>query len=471
MSSAQLDYQHPANADPAELDPAPFALKQQAAERIAAHRARRQRTTPPARPAAASATPARARAERIAAAVAERYARSQTYRAYLAAEAERAIDQANAAADVALRNAEAVAEAQYSLLASLEQAPTPEPLAGPMPIPVEPPRPVTYVEATAAAPVQPASLPEPATLATRPVAAGISVRLAEALPVPPTTLDGISTNAVLEAPLTVFEEERLALEEEIAFRQAPVFEPIEPPQEIPANLIEFPRQLVAPRRARPRLAEGPLADAPADDAASQLRIFEVQASQIQTSASTAETVTPEWTSILLGAHPAAADLPQAELAHDYLLEPRAHLQQGLDHIPQTAPVTQRLMAAAVDSCLVLASFVGFTGVFALTAGHILIARAALPVLGVAACAVLLTLAIAYQLLCFTFADATVGMRYARLGLCTLSDDNPTRSQMRRRVWALLIAGCPLGIGLLWAALDMDRLGWHDRISRMYPRAY
>jgi hypothetical protein len=25
--------------------------------------------------------------------------------------------------------------------------------------------------------------------------------------------------------------------------------------------------------------------------------------------------------------------------------------------------------------------------------------------------------------------------------------------------------------MLWIALDSDRLGWHDRISRMYPRAY
>ena len=55
------------------------------------------------------------------------------------------------------------------------------------------------------------------------------------------------------------ESEVLALEEEIAFRQAPIFEePAGPNIDIPANLIEFPRQLVAPRKARPRLAEGPL---------------------------------------------------------------------------------------------------------------------------------------------------------------------------------------------------------------------
>ena len=37
----------------------------------------------------------------------------------------------------------------------------------------------------------------------------------------------------------------------------------------------------------------------------------------------------------------------------------------------------------------------------------------------------------YHLLFFTFSEATPGMRYARIGLCTFSDDNPTRSAMRR----------------------------------------
>ena len=27
------------------------------------------------------------------------------------------------------------------------------------------------------------------------------------------------------------------------------------------------------------------------------------------------------------------------------------------------------------------------------------------------------------------------------------------------------------LGLVWMLLDSDRLGWHDRMSRMYPRAY
>jgi hypothetical protein len=43
--------------------------------------------------------------------------------------------------------------------------------------------------------------------------------------------------------------------------------------------------------------------------------------------------------------------------------------------------------------------------------------------------------------------------------------------MRRRIFAVILAACPLGIGFLWAWLDDDGLGWHDRISRMYQRSY
>ena len=75
------------------------------------------------------------------------------------------------------------------------------------------------------------------------------------------------------------------------------------------------------------------------------------------------------------------------------------------------------------------------------------------------------------MLFFTLNEATPGMRYARIGFCTFSDSNPTRGSIRRRLFATVLAGLPVGLGLVWACLDEDGLGWHDRISRMYPRAY
>jgi uncharacterized RDD family membrane protein YckC len=277
-------------------------------------------------------------------------------------------------------------------------------------------------------------------------------------PRPATTSNQLRSQSALD------EAEGLALDEEIAFRQSPTFEDIDPPIDIPANLIEFPRQLVAPRKARPRLAEGPLREE-ADHAAeaAQLRIFEVEATQISTTPAV-ESTAPEWSSILLAAHPVSAvvEVPEA------LFQPVFS--------PQTAPFSLRLMAAIVDGCIITAALLAFTAVFAITVGkvpadHPVGAQINLQTAGIGAAVTLAVLTLLYQLLFFTFSEATPGMRYARIGLCTFSDDNPTRAAMRRRILATVLAACPLGIGFLWAWLDDDGLGWHDRISRMYQRSY
>ncbi|HEY6375440.1 MAG TPA: hypothetical protein VIX90_07930, partial [Edaphobacter sp.] len=139
MSSAQLDVLPPDEASSQMEAATPFALKEQIAERLAAHRARRIHTPGSAPTPITPATPAKSRSSRIAAAVAERYAHSQSYRAFLAEEAERAIRQAEAAAEIAALNARAVAEAQNQLLFELDQftaeAPAPTPVLVPAPIP------------------------------------------------------------------------------------------------------------------------------------------------------------------------------------------------------------------------------------------------------------------------------------------------------------------------------------------------
>jgi hypothetical protein len=63
------------------------------------------------------------------------------------------------------------------------------------------------------------------------------------------------------------------------------------------------------------------------------------------------------------------------------------------------------------------------------------------------------------------------MRYARIALCTFDDDNPTREQMRKRIPAMLLSALPAGLGLIWAAVDGQNLGWHDRMTRTYQRKY
>ena len=482
MSSAQLDITHElgheeaGNASAQSADPADAAfalqelpgLKQEVASRLAAHRARRQRTAPPTpAPIAINTSPARARAAKIAATVAERYARSESYREFLAAEAETAIRQAEAAAEVAAVTARAVTEAQLNLLEELDHYKKDTEDFALTSTSAPPPSAATHTPAPA--PEFALTLTSPAPVTQQPAPGNqITVRLYET----PATLAQSFTTSHLHPTLDPLDDEGLALDDEIAFRQAPTFLEVTPPVEIPANLLEFPRQLVAARRARPRLAEGPLRDdADLNTDSSQLRIFEVEPAQLSP-APAAASAAPEWSSILLDAQPIIATLVEPE-------EP-ATLRTPLAQVLFTAPLELRIMAATVDSAIVLAAMLAFITAAVLTIGTLPAWEATtnfkalfLAILPIAGAAVLtfVVLTALYQFLFFSFSEATPGMRYARIGLCTFTDENPTRRQMRRRVLHTLLAACPLGLGILWSWVDTDRLGWHDRLSRMYQRSY
>ena len=432
-----------------------FALKQQAAERVAAHRARRTATVASSPTShtrtsgAGTASPRTGRSSHIAAAVAERYAQSQSYRSFLAAEAERAVHQADAAAQIASLNAEAIAAAQQQLLATFENW---EPAtAG-----TEASASSTWDEAIHAEGFFEDRRPQPAAESS---ATGFTVRLYE--DVGRSRSEDLRDARLHRSEIFFDEAEGMALDDEIAFRKDPIFAETVPPALTPANLIEFPRQLVAARKARPRIAEGPLRDeAAATETSAQLRIFEVEAEH-PASSPAIDAVAPEWFSILLAARPAEHTAASAEPAF------------GAALLPHTAPPSRRLMAGAVDMFLVLVSFgvfasVAITVVEHLDAGAIELSHATA---AIAAAGCIALFALLYQIVFFTFADATPGMRYARIGLCTFSDENPSRAAMRLRILAGLLSGCTLGLGYLWAWLDEDHLGWHDRISRMYQRSY
>jgi uncharacterized RDD family membrane protein YckC len=435
--------------------PAAFDLRSQAAARIAAHRNRRAKG-----PAAASPGEERRPIQphnRIAAAVAERYAQTPSYRAVLAEQAQRAIDQAAreaesaaAEAEIAARNAHAVAEAQNQLLAELELWNAPQDFAAGRAEVLTP-------QASSAGQelVPPASRAPVKEVST----AGLTVRLYEDIGTP---ARGLETSATAILPSDQDAEEARALDEEIAFRQGPL-EPFDLHHSpIAANLLEFPRQLVAARRVRPRLAEGPLMEeAPRSP---QLRIFEVEAEQIATAPVPAAANAPEWAGILLDAQPMPE--PAVEQAQPSVAASTPPLEAS--YIPiEAAPLELRSMAACVDLLLVGFAFLAVAGIGSHCAHRVPTGVAAV----VAAACTYAVLWPLYQLLFFTFSDQTPGMRYARIGLCTFSNENPTRSAIRRRILAQAIAVCPLGIGILWALLDAQGIGWHDRMSRMYQRGY
>jgi uncharacterized RDD family membrane protein YckC len=336
---------------------------------------------------------------------------------------------------------------------------------------------------------------------------------------------------------------------------------IEPVQHIPANLIEFPRELIAARKARPRLAEGPYRDA---QDSPQLSIFEVDPDLLappQPISHPGEQIAPpEWASIELEHH--EPDHQQAEY-RSHAEHPKGYSQQSYTEHPyagyastyayddavsvpvyaeavhahapvvaasyseagrlesypavegpsrterqapayrnepvartakvaratqkpeaesavepasereiqpelMVAPMGDRLLAGVVDAALVTLAFLAAAVVVTASTAHPPTGRIALIATG---CGLAL-FGVLYQFLFLSYAEeGTPGMRYARIALCTFDDDNPSRKQMRRRIPAMLLSGLPLGLGMLWAFADGDKLGWHDRLTKTYQRKY
>jgi uncharacterized RDD family membrane protein YckC len=367
----------------------------------------------------------------VVARVAERYARLPSYREMLEAQAAAA----KTAADERFAGASSASDA-------------------------EPGQPITTDDPAQSEP----TLAAPVTESYQPALLRYSVA-SDSLPAPRFTPAQARAEAAATPPITDFID---PLEAAL----------VEPAQPLPASVITRPRELIAPQKARPRLAEGPLrydlgasaagsaaspqsafaeagqpvSHSPAGDA--QLRIPEDEtgsaASALDASAETA----PEWRSIQLD-----TGIPMRESKQSSPLPdgPRLHV----------ASLEDRALAALVDCAFTLAAFLLFALVFAICSTSLPSGRAALIVAGVT----LFAMWLMYQLLFFSLTDATPGMRYAKIALCTFGDETPSRPVLRGRIAALLLSALPLGLGFLWAVFDEDALGWHDRITQTYQRSY
>jgi hypothetical protein len=380
---------------PARTDASPAsteALRRQVADRLAAHRLRRA----PAQPALAfSATPsssAPSRASRIAAAVAQRYAHSPSYRAVLAAEAERATQQAQAAAQIAALNAQAVAAAQQQLLDSLNH----DSLNDEAPDQTPPTRSVTNAGAPSSATAS--SSPKVGSAESRshhtpanaqpfaPALSGLTVRIFEDAATPLRDAAHLPLAASSASHRNRQQEDRneaeaRRLDEEIAFRHSPVFEePAGPPMPLPANLIEFPRQLVARAQGPPRAT--PKARCAPPPVPPQERVSSASSRSIPPrspplppppkppppsgtrSGSTHPTpVPPNPPPRLLCCPPVAKITFHPVAKRRDLLFPSARPAQ----LPQIASIARRLTAAAIDASILLAGFMAFAAAFLLAA--------------------------------------------------------------------------------------------------------
>src|ERR1700761_8048130 len=300
------------------FDTGAASLREAAAARVAAHRNKRAGAQAIEAAREEAQREELARAERDARrgvasvrdAVKARYEKSQSYRDFLAAEAERAVQQAQAEAEVAARNAKAIADAQMQLLEELQQEESWALEATAIAVAqVEEERGAFEWEPRIALVEEPAAqsgdlFAEPQESVREVSTGGLTVKLYDdAHHTWPTAPEMRSRPRWFVEDRELESEELAELEQGIAFRRAPEFvDHIIEAMPLPANLIEFPRELVATRKARPRLAEGPLREELPQEP--QLRIFEVEPEQISTEPAAVEEAVngaPVWQGMLLDA--------------------------------------------------------------------------------------------------------------------------------------------------------------------------
>ena len=234
-------------------------------------------------------------------------------------------------------------------------------------------------------------------------------------------------------------------------------EPVAPAQSIHANLIEFPREIVAPRKVRPRMAEGPLAAT--GGFSGRLSIFEVDPGTVSTQSAVAtpaaepagaEWQVPAWSGIKLDAEPVEDPEPEIEPAK-------------ATPVLELAAMSRRLLATVVDGTLIAGAFLA----------AVLVAEAkmndlpGIKEIEMGAAAALLAIGVLYHAFFLMLADATPGMRYAHISLCAFDGRRPSLARRCGRLGALLLSVATLGLGLAWVIFDEDHLSWHDRLSRTY----
>jgi len=439
--------------------------KQEVNRRLAAHR-NRKGSQAASRPMPAPHALGSSRAAEAAARVAARYAHAPSYSQMQAEEARVAVRAAEIATQVAL---EAQAAAQDAL-AELHAAIQPQPMRGPAVV-QDIARAIRAGSTLPGSSVEDRTQPaEDAAPAAEPAAAGnpfdTSTEPLQADASPQPELRPVTIRWEPDIPVRILRpnpapQEQFELAAEDWWTPAQVSETLrsEPiavePQPAHANLIEFPRELVATRRMRPRLAETPFL--PRSGEAAQLSIFEVDPGSISTelpAAIKAEPLSstgPEWSGIQLDEHPATESVKESEGA----------VLEGVF----LAPFRLRLLSSVVDASLILAAF--------FAAGFYLVSRIPHPPVGkpaeIVAVGGLILAGLLYHALFCTVGISTPGMRYAGIALSTFNDESPTRAQMRRRFGAMVLSLAPVGLGFAWSIFDEDHLAWHDRISRTYLR--
>ena len=417
--------------------------KEEVNRRLAAHQRRKGLAVVDPELPAAEHTAASARAAEAAARVAARYAKAPSYSEMQAAEARAALRAAEAVTHAALE-AQAAAQAVVASLELREHQPSPC---------VEPEEPWIAGQEQAAT-LEPTV--EPEWTASQ----ALEVRWEPDLPALRATVSGAERYGTSRQRIEAVRSgmpDRTA--QSSSFADEEVIREVEAAQPIPANLIQFPPELVATRRMRPRMT-GNRHDA-LGEMFGQLSIFEVDPSTISIDPPQAEAQTeqaadvwraPEWSGIEF------EDTPQ---------EPDAAFEDGAALVPrlELAPLQFRLIANLVDTALIIGMVTALAATVAGTLSHL----PGIRVSELAAMGAVLLVGVVYHWASFSLLGVTPGMKFAGIAPCTFEGEHPTRAQLHRRLGAMLLSLLPLGLGAVWAVFDEDHLCWHNRLSRTYLR--
>ena len=145
------------------------------------------------------------------------------------------------------------------------------------------------------------------------------------------------------------------------------------------------------------------------------------------------------------------------------VQPELEKRPGIDIPLQSASLSRRIFAAAMDAVIIASGCGLFCFIFwKITA----IQAPRLQIAGFTAALAGLFWA-AYQYLFVVHSGSTPGLRLAKLELARF-DGTPVCRRLRRwRVLASFLSAVSLGMGYAWVFLDEDALCWHDRITHTY----
>jgi uncharacterized RDD family membrane protein YckC len=146
-------------------------------------------------------------------------------------------------------------------------------------------------------------------------------------------------------------------------------------------------------------------------------------------------------------------------------------QEFTPHIQDTiycdSPVAQpihRLMAAALDSSMIVIALGLFLLTFHICGGSVVLnAKTAVLYLGIYA-----VIWFFYRALFGICGADTPGMLWTDLRLVNFEGETPDREQRIYRMFGGVLGFLSAGLGLVWSLVDEEHLTWHDHISKTFP---